>query len=334
MNFKTLEQTWIVAEIGVNHEGDPEKAAHLIRLAAQAGVDAVKFQTYQAEGYVSTVQPERLARVKRFQLSYNDFRNLSEVAQTCGVTFFSTPLHPNDVDFLDEIVPIFKVSSGDLTYLELIRHIAHTRKPMIISTGLGTKEEIRAAVEAVLEIRPDAGTSGELLLMHCVSVYPAAPEEANLANIQWLRENFGLPVGYSDHTLGFKACLLAVTLGAKVIEKHFTYRKENQEFHDHLLSADPQDMAELVREIREAEIYIGRKERRRSPSEEKMLPLMRRSVAAAVAIPAGEPVRREWLTCVRPAWGVPVEQLESVVGKRLRRSVPPGDLILPTDLDI
>jgi sialic acid synthase SpsE len=258
---------------------------------------------------------------------------LAEIAKECGVTFFSTPLHESDVDFLNEIAPIFKISSGDLTHLKLITHIATKNKPIIISTGLGTREEIQAAVDAVLRARPDAKEKGELMLMHCVAAYPTPAEEANLNNIIWLRETFGLPVGYSDHTLGIKACELATAMGAVVLEKHFTYRKENQTFHDHALSADPDDMRQLVAAVRQVETYFGHQERIRGTSEEKMLPLMRRSIGAAVDIPAGEPVRSEWLTYLRPAWGLRPDQVNKVVGKCLRRPVPAGDLIRVEDLE-
>lgn len=333
MNFWDLDKTWIVAEIGVNHEGDSKMAAKLVRLAAEAGVDATKFQTFRAEHYVSSVQPERLRRVRKFQLSSEAFRQLAQIAKEQGVTFFSTPLHMNDVDFLDEIAPLFKISSGDLTHLALIAHTASKGKPMIISTGLGTREEIQTAVDTVLEVRPDAGSKGELMLLHCVAAYPTPAEEANLGNIRWLRDTFGLPVGYSDHTLGTKACELAVAAGAVLVEKHFTYRKENQEFHDHAISADPSDMRQLVLAVREAGTYQGAKERVRMPSEEKMLLTMRRSIGAARDIPCGQPVRREWLTYLRPAWGIPIGQVDTVVGRRLQRAVPAGDLIREEDLE-
>jgi N,N'-diacetyllegionaminate synthase len=333
MDFRKLERTWIVAEIGVNHEGNAGVAAELIRKAAGCGVDAVKFQTFRAEHYVSTVQQERRERARRFQLPYETFRELAAIAQESGVTFFSTPLHSDDVDFLDEIAPLFKVSSGDLTHLSLVRHIAAKGKPMIISTGLGMREEIQGAIEAVLEVWPDAADKGKLILLHCVAAYPTPAEEANLANIAWLRETFGLPVGYSDHTLGTKACELAVACGAVLLEKHFTYRKEDQVFHDHALSADPQDMRQLVATVRRAEVFLGQKQRSLGPSEEKMLSLMRRSIGAAVDIPAGVPVRREWLTYLRPAWGLPVDEFDTVVGRFLRRAVPAGDLIRAEDFE-
>lgn len=333
MNFHALGKVWIVAEIGVNHEGDPVRAADLIRKAADCGVDAVKFQTFSAERYVSSVQPERLERVQRFQLSYSTFRELAALARSCNVTFFSTPLHEQDVDFLNEIVPVFKISSGDLTHLELIRYVASMGKPLILSTGLGTPEEIRAAVDVVQEVRPEAGSRGELVLLHCVAAYPTSMDEANLTNIEWLQETFGLPSGYSDHTLGTKACELAAAMGACVIEKHFTYRKENQTFQDHVISADPQDMAQLVKAVRDAERYRGHRNRVRGAAEEKMLLHLRRSVGAAVEIPKGIPVMEEWLVPLRPAWGIPVEQLSRIVGKTLRRTIPAGDLVRPEDLE-
>jgi N,N'-diacetyllegionaminate synthase len=332
MNFGSLEKVWIVAEIGVNHEGDRAVAEDLIHKAADAGADAVKFQTYEAANYVSSVQPERLERVKKFQLSREDFRRLAQVSADAGVTFFSTPLHPDDVDFLDDIVPIFKVSSGDLTYLDLITHVAAKNKPVILSTGLGTPDEIRAAVDTVLAIRPDAIRRGELILLHCSAAYPTPAEEANLGNIAWLGETFGVPVGYSDHTLGTKACELAVACGAVSLEKHFTYRKEDQAFHDHAISADPDDMRQLVEAVRSAELYIGRRHRERGDAESKNIENMRRSIAAARDIPAGTAIQKEWLTCLRPAWGLPPEALNEIVGMTLNRAISAGDLIGKDDL--
>ena len=331
-DFRTLDRTWIVAEIGVNHEGDEKVAADLIAKAAAAGADAVKFQTYEAEHYVSTVQPERRARVKRFELSRAAFTRLGGVARELGVQFFSTPLHAVDADFLDPLVQVFKISSGDLTYLDLIRHVAAKNKPIIVSTGSGTRDEIAAAILAVEQGQPGAAKRGKLLLMHCVAAYPAPREEANLRNIGWLAREFGVPVGYSDHTLGTKACELAVAAGAVALEKHFTYRKEDQAFHDHAISADPSDMKALVETVRTAEIYLGQAERKRGAAEEKNLAHMRRSLAASVDIPAGVPVEARWLTALRPAWGLHPHDQAGLIGKRLKRVVPAGDLIRAEDV--
>lgn len=333
MNFNELDRTLVVAEIGVSHEGDVDVAADLVRKAAASGADAVKFQTFQIEHYISSVQPERRERTARFELSRADFRWLASVARDSDLILVSTPLGLDDVDFLDELIPFFKVSSGDLTHLRFVRHVASKGKPLIVSTGLGTREEIARAVEAVTREQPDARESGHLMLMHCVSAYPTPPDEACLANIRWLREEFDVPVGYSDHTLGTKACELAVAAGAVAVEKHFTYRKENQTFHDHGLSADPKDLADLVKAIRHAEVYVGSGPRERQPCEMPMLEHMRRSLGAAVDIRAGQPLEPAWIAFLRPARGVSVERLDEVLGRRLKRDVAAGDLIRDEDIE-
>jgi N,N'-diacetyllegionaminate synthase len=331
-DFRDLEHTFIVAEIGVNHEGDPARATEMVRLAAEAGVDAVKFQTYVGQGFVSNADPERRARSAGFSLSRNDFSGLAKTAAECGVVFFSTPLDLESVDFLDDLAPIFKIASGDLTFTSLIRHVASKRKPMIISTGLGERSDIAAAIEAAISGNPDIYETGRLMLMHCVSAYPTSAEEASVANIRWLIREFGLPVGYSDHTIGIKACELSVAVGAGAIEKHFTYRKEDQTFHDHLLSANPEDMRNLVSRIREAEILLGTEERRRSPSEENIIGTVRRSIAMRCDIAAGAVLREDALTCLRPGNGIPAPALDSLVGRRVRRNLAAGELIAFDDL--
>lgn len=332
MNFNNLERAWIIAEIGVNHEGSEDVAADLIRKAAAAGADAVKFQTFVPEHYVSREQPERFERVGRFCLSHDAFRRLAALANSLNLTFFSTPLGLADIDFLNEIQPIFKISSGDLTFHELIRHATRTGKPLIISTGLGTEEEIQAAIDVVFAERPSARNDGSLMLMHCVSAYPTPAEDTHLRNVTWLSRRFGLPTGYSDHTLGIKACELAVAVGAVALEKHFTYRKEDQVFHDHKLSADPADLTALVAAVREAETYLGSEARTRTEAEAKMELHMRRSVATLVDIPAGTPVKREWLTWVRPAWGLGPQEMDKVVGKPLNKALKAGVLVRTEDI--
>jgi N-acetylneuraminate synthase/N,N'-diacetyllegionaminate synthase len=332
MNFRTLPRTWIVAEIGVNHEGNEQIAHDLIRAAATAGADAVKFQTYVPEDYVSRAQPERLAAVRTRALSREAFRRLARTAAEAGITFFSTPLGLSDVDFLDEIAPIFKVASGEITWLDLIRRIAATGKPMVVSTGLALESEIEAAIEAVLQVRPSARADGSLLLMHCVTAYPTPAAQANLANIRRLIDRFALPVGYSDHTLGIKACELAIAAGAVALEKHFTYRKEDQAFRDHQLSADPADMQALVAAVRQAEVFVGRYERERGEAELANLAAARRSLAARVDLAAGAPLAPESLTALRPLWGIPIEQSERVLGRRLTRAVAAGEIIREEDL--
>lgn len=332
MNWQKQERTFIIAEIGVNHEGCLETALDLVRKAASAGADAVKFQTYTPECYIARDQPERLERVRRFDLGKEGFRKVADLARELGLTFFSTPFHPVDADFLDGLQPFFKISSGDLTYHELLAHVAAKGKPVILSTGLACEAEIKAAVEVLRAARPALVDNGELMLMHCVAAYPTPEEEANLRNIRWLADTFGLPVGYSDHTLGVKACELAVAAGARAVEKHFTYRREGQTFHDHAISADPADLAELVAAVRRAETMLGSPTRAAVACEEAFRQNLRRSVAAARDIPAGTPVQRDWLTFLRPAWGLAPDRVDLVVGRPLRRDIPAGGLIREEDL--
>ena len=199
-------------------------------------------------------------------------------------------------------------------------------------TGLGTRNEIFNAISTIEKERPEIREEGGLVLMHCVAAYPTPVEEANIRNINWLRDEFGYPVGYSDHTLGIKACELAIAAGAIVVEKHFTYRKEEQDFHDHMISADPKDLKLLVEAIREAELYCGKYERERGKTEKKLLKHMRRSIGAAKDIKAGIEIREEDLTFLRPAWGIGPESYDILIGAKLKRDVKPGDLINKEDL--
>ena len=241
-------------------------------------------------------------------------------------------MSPQDADLVADFTPIFKVASGEITWTGLIRHLAASGKPVIISTGNASLDEIRTAVDAFLTVRPDAAGDGSLMLMHCVAAYPVPPDQANLRNIGTLQREFGLAVGYSDHTLGIKACELAVAAGAVALEKHFTYRKEDQPFRDHQLSADPEDLKNLVGAVRQAETYLGGTERVRQACETEILDGMRRSVAAAADIPEGAQLTSSMLTGLRPLWGIPVEQTDDVIGKTTKRAIAQGDLIAPEDL--
>lgn len=332
VKFNNLKKIFIVAEIGVNHEGNFDTAMDLIKKAHQSGVDAVKFQTFKANQYISTCQPERRERAKKFQLSREQFDKLSKEAKKRKLKFFSTPLNPNDIDFLSKISDIIKISSGDLTNLDLIKYAAKKYNNLIISTGLGVHSEIQAAINTVLKQKPSIRNNNSLVLMHCVSAYPAPEKELNLGNIRWLQDNFNFLTGYSDHSLGTKACELSVMFGIKVIEKHFTYRKENQLFHDHAISADPKDMKNLVNKVRRAELIYGEYQRRRGPSEKKNLKNMRRSYCAVCDLDRGHKIERKDLILLRPAIGYQCNELGNVVGKYLKRNIKLGMVIKKTDV--
>jgi len=333
MNFSSLKQTWVVAEIGVNHEGSISLAERMIEQAAWAGADAVKFQTYSAERYISSLQKERLAAAKSRSLTIEQFQHLAGLASRLGLVFFTTPLSPIDADLCDSFTPIYKVASGELTWLPLIRHLASKKKPLILSTGGASLAEIAAAVEVVDQVWPQARQLGQLMLMHCVMAYPAPLESANLRNIATLEHHFNLPVGYSDHTVGIDVSQSAVAAGAVAIEKHFTYQKHDQQFRDHELSAEPHELQMLVKKIRQIEQALGSSKRTLQDEEAKILDSMRRSITAQVAIRKGEQFTDKNLTALRPAWGLPISKYYEVLGKSSARDLAEGEILSEEDIE-
>ncbi len=323
------ERVVIVAEIGNNHEGSYALAEEMIGRAAEAGVDAVKFQTFRTEHYVSRRDAARFERLKSFELSHDEFTKLAAVARREGVIFLSTPFDLESVRFLDALVPAFKIASGDNTFYPLLDTVARRGKPIILSSGLADTTRIRH-VKAVIEaVWAEIGVEPGLALLHCVSSYPVPPEQANLAAIGRLRTDFDCSIGYSDHTLGIEACRVAASRGARIIEKHFTLNKNHSDFRDHQLSADPGEMAEVVQAIRQAEILLGSGEKRVQECERSVERAMRRSIAAARDLACGAILTWEDITWVRPGGGLPPGKEHVVLGRKLAKPVRGGDRITP-----
>ncbi|MEW6183475.1 MAG: N-acetylneuraminate synthase family protein [Bacillota bacterium] len=329
--FEIGKSYFIIAEIGNNHEGDFETAKMLVEKAAEAGVNAVKFQTLWAEKLVARSEEQRLFQLKKFELSNDQYRRLAALSKSKGLIFISTPFDFESADMLDDLVPVFKIASGDLTNYPMIEHIAKKDKPIFLSTGMGTDEEITGALQTIklVSSRP---LKEKVVLLHCVSSYPTPIDQANLLSIPYLRERFNVLTGYSDHTLGALACQTAVALGACVIEKHFTYRKQDQVFRDHQLSLEPGEMAELVKSIRQIEKSLGQPLKSVMDCERTNREPMRRSVAARRALRAGEIIARESITFLRPANGIPAQNWPSVVGRRALRDIPEGTILREEDL--
>ena len=322
----------VIAEIGVNHEGDVEAASRMLRLAAEAGADAVKLQTYSPDRFIAASDPERLKRVTRFCLSDDDTRRLALEAVDLGITLFSTAITEDVIRFLDEIFPVMKIASGDLTFEPAVRAAAATGKPVILSTGLGAVEEIDAAIGWV---RDETGTddlSERLVLMHCVSAYPTPIEEANLRSIPFLAERYGVPVGYSNHVPGLDACLAAVALGACVLEVHFTDRREGREFRDHHLSLVPDELTELVGRAVGIRAALGTFGKDRQPSEIPNLAAVRKGIVAARDLEAGTTLSTDDLMFARPATEFAAAEMDQVVGRRLLASVKTGESIRRKDV--
>jgi sialic acid synthase SpsE len=327
------QKVFVVAEIGNNHEGDFLLAQDLIHAAAQAGVDAVKFQTFVPEHFVSSADTARLARLRRYRLSPDQFRTLAQQANEAGLIFFSTPLDLESARFLDTIQPLFKIASGDNTFLPLIEAVAGFSKPLIISTGLADISLLQRVYAEVHRIWAKAGVSPGLAFLHCVASYPVPTQQVNLAAIRTLQDCFeDCVVGYSDHTLGVRAASYAVAAGARIIEKHFTLDKNHSDFRDHQLSADPTEMRQLVDTVREITEMLGTGHKVPQPCETELLVGARRSVAAARDLPTGSVLAATDLTWVRPGTGIPVGGEKVLIGRKTTRALRQGELIQHADV--
>lgn len=327
------ERVFVVAEIGNNHEGSYALAEQMIGLAADAGVDAVKFQTFIPEHYVSFDQTERLQRLRKFALTSEQFRSLAAFAGTRGVQLFSTPFDLSSADGLATFCPAIKISSGDNNFFPLIERVASFRLPTILSTGVADLSDIEEARKRIMHLWSSQGHVGDLALLHCVSSYPTPAEAANLAAIRTLADKFkDCTIGYSDHTMGIEAAVLSVGLGARLIEKHFTIRKDFSDFRDHQLSADPAEMGELVRQVRRAEKLLGNGRKELAGVEIPAREALRRSIAASRHLRAGATIRADDLTWVRPGGGLVPGQEARAVGRTLARDVVPGQILRVEDL--
>ncbi len=326
-NWNSDQDTLIVAEIGNNHEGSYGLAEELIGLAAQAGAGAVKFQSIIPERLVPPNQTERIQQLKKFQLSYEEYEKLSKVATKEGMLFLSTPFDIETVQFLNNLVPAFKIASGDNNFFPLIESVARTNKPIILSTGLTDMQEITITVDFVRRIWNELGIAPGLALLHCIAAYPVPSHDANLLAIRTLSNQFEVTVGYSDHTIGIDAAVASVAVGARIVEKHFTIDKEYSNFGDHKLSADPQDFGEMVQRIKLTFEILGDGNKRIQESEQVPSTAIRRSIVASRDLKAGTILQMEDLTWLRPGGGVSPGQELKLVGKKLIHSIDMGNLI-------
>lgn len=263
-HLDTSERVVIVAEIGLNHEGDIGVAHELVERAAAADADAVKFQIYRTEKYADPSDAERYSRLSRLELWTGWFDVLAHVAHDLDLAFIATPFDLESADLCVEICDAVKIASKDIDLWPLLERVADSSRPMIVSTGLCDMERVRRTVEWINARRDeDLG----LAVLHCVSAYPTPGDQAELRAISLLACMACCEVGYSDHTIGIDAAPLAVALGARIIEKHFTLAHDYSDFRDHQLSATPDEMTELVRRIRQAESMLGEPVKRVQPCE-------------------------------------------------------------------
>jgi N-acetylneuraminate synthase/N,N'-diacetyllegionaminate synthase len=326
-SLNLAHEVLVVAEIGNNHEGDLKRAEEMIALAASAGAQAVKFQTIVPERLVTADQDARLATLRRFQFTRQQFERLAAVAREHGVMFLTTPFDTECVAWIAELAPAFKIASGDNDHVPLLRAVARTGRPVILSTGLAVLDEVRAACAVIRGEwqRLGLGDPG-IALLHCVVSYPTPPVEANLGAIEALK-TLGETIGYSDHTLGVDAAAASVAMGARIVEKHFTLDKNFSNFRDHQLSADPAELAELVNRIRLMNELRGRAEKRVMNAEQPALRTVRRGAYAARDLAAGATLAAADVDYLRPRAGLSPIEIERHLGARLIRSVSKGEAL-------
>ena len=317
----------IIAEAGVNHNGSLAMAKQLADVAKAAGADIVKFQTAKPELVISrfaekaeyqkaeTGEAEsQLEMCKRIHLTFDEHAQLKEYCDSIGIAYLSTPFDLDSIDFLQQLgTPMWKVPSGEITNLPYLEKIAATQKPVILSTGMSMISEI----EDALTILEDGG-AGPITLLHCNTEYPTPIEDANLLAMQDLREQFGLPVGYSDHTAGIEADIAAAALGAVVIEKHFTLDKALPG-PDHKASLSPEELTAMVAAVRKTELALGDGRKHVTESEAKNKPIARKSILAKRDIKKGETFTPENLTVKRPGDGISPMRWYDVLGKTAKR---------------
>lgn len=323
-------RTVVIAEAGVNHNGDMAIARRLIDAAADAGVDYVKFQTFKAENLVSKSAQKadyqkkniggsdnsQFAMLKALELSPEQHYELIKYCKLKGVSFFSTAFDLDSIDFLASLdMSLWKVPSGEITNFPYLRAIGKTGKPVILSTGMANIAEIEAAVAVLTRF----GTArNEITLLHCTTEYPAPKDEINLRAMATMREKFGLEVGYSDHTQGVEIPVAAVAMGAAVIEKHFTLDR-SMDGPDHKASLEPNELKQMVSYIRNVEAAMGDGVKEPAKSEIPNIEIARKSIVAARAIKKGEILNDQNITAKRPAGGISPMEWEQIVGTKAKR---------------
>ena len=330
-----MSRVFVIAEAGVNHNGDIEIAKQLIDAASEAGADAVKFQTFQADSLVCRTAKKaeyQLETTDRTETQYDMLKKLEltpqmhrELIEHCikrNIMFLSTPFDLESIKLLSELgMQIYKIPSGEITNLPYLREIAKQQKKIILSTGMSSMDEVKAAVNVL----KNNGTE-DITLLHCNTQYPTPISDVNLLAMVKMREETGLPVGYSDHTQGIEVPIAAAALGAEVIEKHFTLDRK-MEGPDHKASLEPQELMQMVVGIRKIESALGSKIKQVSESEMTNVAIVRKSIVAAANIKRGEKYTEKNLTTKRPATGISPMLWDEVIGKTADRDYKVDEMI-------
>lgn len=334
--------TIIIAEAGVNHNGDPGIARTLIEKAKECGADAVKFQLFKVASLVSEESPvadyqrnntgetSQFDLLRKLELSEKDFSVLKTYAERLGIDFFLSPFDEESLVSISRMgIDTIKIPSGEITNLPFLKAIARQKKKVILSTGMSTMEEVEIAVEILLN---EGVSSDHLCILQCTTEYPAPKNEINLLAMVEMGKKFGLKYGFSDHTEGYEVTLAAVALGASVIEKHFTLDKA-MDGPDHRASLDPDEFTEMTRLIRNVEKALGNGVKKPSATELRNASIVRKSLFSSRLIQKDKEISVSDITFLRPGDGISPAELDRVIGKKARNLIPPGKKISWEDLE-
>lgn len=327
----------IIAEAGVNHNGDLDTALKLCDAAKEAGADVVKFQTWKTESIITRnvaqaeyqeentgVRESQFDMLKRLELSYDDFRKIKEHCDSIGIMFASTADDPESLDFLVSLgIPFIKIGSGEIGNVSYLRYMGSKKMPVILSTGMSSLADIDISIQALRE-----GGAGDITLLHCTTSYPCEFENVNLNAMNTIREAFKLPVGYSDHTLGSTVAIAAVAMGARVVEKHFTLDK-NMEGPDHKASSTPEEFKEYVKSIRDIEKAMGSGVKAPTKVEKEISKVVLKRIVAKKSIKEGQLITEDDICVKRNDAGLPCNKWDIIVGTRARR-----DFVVDEGIDL
>jgi len=309
---------FVIAEIGGNHEGDFNQARKLMHLAIDAGADAVKFQVYSGDTLVNMEEdPARVIHFDRYALSDDEYIRLAKECISLGADFNASIWNERQIELLNPYMSFYKVGSGDLTAYPLLKIIVKKKKPIVLSTGLATMGDISKTIDFICSLDSTYKKTGMISILQCTSMYPIPDEDANLNVIRTLQNEFSYPIGYSDHTEGVTAVNMAMTLGAKIIEVHFTDNREGKVFRDHKVSFTPNELKEIKRISRNMTLLLGDGYKRPMASEIQNghVSSFRRALYPARNISKGEVIQESYLVALRPMHGISADSLENIIGK-------------------
>tara|TARA_B100001123_G_scaffold448084_1_gene607769 strand:- start:51 stop:1061 length:1011 start_codon:yes stop_codon:yes gene_type:complete len=321
MSIKTIntkKKVFVIAEAGNNHEGNFSNAKKLVVRAAKAGADAIKFQTFITEELIHKKKVNRFNQLKKFELKHSQFKQLREIAKKNKIKFISTPQDISSAKFLIKIVDIVKIASNDNNFFPMLDVVLRSKKPIIISTGMTTQKDIKNLIKYISKKISKKMIKKKISLLHCVTSYPVEDKYVNLNSIPYLIKTTKLNIGYSDHSLGNEACLGAVVLGAKIIEKHFTLDKKFSKFRDHALSADFIELKQLVHGIRKLEHQIGYFKKFILKPEKTLIKVTRKAPYARRDIYKGEKFNLKNIVFLRNTNSSSFLGLQNIIGKKAK----------------